>query len=143
MNLFKCACVLLVSSVISFGADEVSPGVVVKKAADGSAVVGLSKGAAIIVSQNQKGGKMVIVSNVDGVLASTQLADGGQTPVLVQYVSDKEAKIIIQRGEGPVPMLEDTDGDGIPDIKYALNSEGKIQKYRLKSIQWQAVGEAK
>lgn len=133
---------LFCSLLVTQGADEIAPGIKAKKTEAGI-VIALSKEAAVIVAQDKKDGKMVILSNLEGKLESTQLASEGKTPVSVEYTSDDKAKVVIQRGAELVPLVKDLDGDGIPDVKFDWNKEGKIQKYRLKSIQWEAVGEAK
>ena len=130
---------MVICLAVSASSEELHKGVHVKKVKDGTSLISLDKGAAIMISQSDKNGRMFIASNDNGTLQVLQLEDGGHTPVHVKFTERDKAEISITRGKHSLPMLIDKDGDGIPDSKFEAGPNGKIIEYKLKSIKWEAV----
>ena len=132
--------ILFIVACTSFAtAHDLPKGVTIKVADTGDVVIVLEKGAAVFVAQRGKDGQRIIVGNHEGTLSTLQLIEGGNTPVDVKYLSDQKAEVTITRRNDPdlpLPLIQDSDGDGIPDLKI-----DRTGKYRVKKIEWEKVEE--
>ena len=142
MTIFSLIPILILFGTLSSSAEILPKGVTIKTTKAGEAVIGLDKDTTVSIVQNKKNGILLAVSNLNGILQTLQINDGGKTPVGVDYLSADKAKIVIVRDKEKFPYIFDNDGNGIPDMKIDLNKEGKLVKYKLKKIEWEEVKKA-
>lgn len=107
-------------------------GVALKIAPSNEAIMTLEKDRAMMVKQQGEDGRIVIISNLEGVFSVLQLEKDGSMPVSVEFLARNKAKITITRGNSYI--IIDEDGDGVPEMK-----SDQTGNYRLKRIEWEKI----